>query len=266
MYDKFNRNIRYLRISVTDRCNLRCRYCMPAEGVKTIPHQEVLRFEEIVEVVERAVDLGFDKFRITGGEPLVRKGIVDLVAMIANVQGVKDLSMTTNGQLLEAMALPLKEAGLHRVNISLDTLDAARYAYITRGGSVDSVLKGIEAAQLAGFAPIKINCVLNETTIPGDKEELKAFCDHNNLQLRFIHEMKLETGVFYPVEGGKGGVCALCDRIRLTANGDLVPCLMSDMGYNIRELGVESALLQAIGDKPKTGHHNKRNAFYNIGG
>lgn len=139
VYDRFNRSINYLRISVTDRCNLRCRYCMPEDGVCLMDHSEILSFEEITEVVRVAVALGIDKFRITGGEPLVRKDILTLVSQIASVEGVKDLSMTTNGIFLEEMAKPLKEAGLKRLNISLDTLDPEKFAHITRGGDL---LKG----------------------------------------------------------------------------------------------------------------------------
>lgn len=141
MFDSYNRHINYLRVSVTDRCNLRCEYCMPAEGISLMQHSDILRFEEIVEVVKIAVGLGVDKVRITGGEPLVRKGIVELVSMISKVDGIKDLGMTTNGILLEEFALPLKNAGLHRINISLDTVEEERYFKITRGGDLRKVMK-----------------------------------------------------------------------------------------------------------------------------
>ena len=155
MYDSFNRKINYLRISVTDRCNLRCRYCMPAEGVQLLSHDEILRFDEIMEVVDIAVARGVDKIRITGGEPLVRKGVVELIAMIAKLEGVKDLGMTTNGLLLEQYAVALKEAGLMRVNISMDTTDPDRYREITRIGDISLLFRGIKAAVSAGLTPVK---------------------------------------------------------------------------------------------------------------
>jgi len=160
MFDSFNRHINYLRISVTDRCNLRCVYCMPADGIAMMQHSDILSFEEILDVVKAAVNLGVDKVRITGGEPLVRKGVVDLVGMLAGVKGINDLSITTNGHLLEMLALPLKKAGLMRVNISLDATNPVRYSEITRGASVDKVFNGIAAAKEAGLLPIKINCVI----------------------------------------------------------------------------------------------------------
>lgn len=266
MLDRFNRKISYLRISVTDRCDLRCRYCMPAEGVDWIEHSRVISFEEIVETVKVAVSLGVEKIRLTGGEPLVRKGIVDLVRMIADTPGVNELAMTTNGQQLEKYAADLAKAGLQRVNVSLDTLDPEKYTHLTRRGDINNVFKGLEAAQKAGLLPIKINCVVNELTSENDKSALREFCKTNNYKLRFIRQMSLEDGRFYPVEGGEGGQCSICNRIRLTATGEVKPCLFSEHGYNIREFGVENAILLAIGSKPKVGEKNKVNQFYNIGG
>ena len=146
MLDSFGRTIDYLRVSVTDRCNLRCTYCMPAEGVPLLRHEDILTFEEIAEVVRAAAAMGIGKIRLTGGEPLVRRGIVDLVRMLAAIPAIRDLSMTTNGTLLAGYAQRLAEAGLRRVNVSLDAVDAARYAAITRGGDVRQVLAGIAAA------------------------------------------------------------------------------------------------------------------------
>ncbi|PLX10207.1 MAG: radical SAM protein [Marinilabiliales bacterium] len=266
MLDSYNRNINYLRISVTDRCNLRCRYCMPAEGIEWIDHSHILSFEEIIEVAEEAVSLGVDKIRLTGGEPLVRKGIVDLVKMIASIPGVKDLGMTTNGQLLEKYAFPLAEAGLNRVNVSLDTLDAKNYKYLSRGGNIKKVFKGLEAARNAGLDPIKINCVINPSGDRNERQELIDFCNENNYKLRFIRQMSLEDGSFYPVEGGEGGICKICNRIRLTANGDIKPCLFSEDGFNVREYGARNAILKAVGAKPLSGKKNKVNQFYNIVG
>ncbi|MCX5997715.1 MAG: GTP 3',8-cyclase MoaA [Chloroflexi bacterium] len=157
--DGFQRGISYLRISVTDRCNLRCIYCMPPEGVELVSHDDILSFEEILLAVRAAVALGIDKIRITGGEPLVRSGVVELVSMIAAVEGVKDISMTTNGILMDKYADRLVGAGLNRVNISLDTLKYERFTKITRTGTLADALKGLQAARAAGLTPVKINMV-----------------------------------------------------------------------------------------------------------
>ena len=266
MYDRYNRHINYLRISVTDRCNLRCKYCMPEEGVTLMNHCDILSFEEITEVVKVAVTLGIDKFRITGGEPLVRKDIVTLISKIASVDGIKDLSMTTNGMLLDELALPLKEAGLKRVNISLDTTNRDKFKSITRGGDISSVLRGIEAAKRAGLKPIKINCVVFKSSEEDDAQEVKEFCRINNLQVRFIHQMNLETGEFSVVEGGEGGNCQICNRLRLTANGMVKPCLFDESEFSVRELGAQKALLTALNIKPLNGCLNTKGSFYNIGG
>lgn len=266
MYDRYNRHINYLRISVTDRCNLRCRYCMPEEGVQLMNHRDILTFEEITEVVKVAVSLGVDKFRITGGEPLVRKDIVKLIFMIASVNGVKDLSLTTNGIFLDELALPLKEAGLQRVNISLDTLNPEKFKEITRGGDIIRVFRGIEAAREAGLEPVKINCVVYKSSKEDDAQQVKEFCRTNKLQVRFIHQMNLETGEFSVVEGGEGGNCRLCNRLRITANGMVKPCLFDEQEFSVREMGAERALLGALNIKPLNGCLNTKGSFYNIGG
>ncbi|WP_159518209.1 GTP 3',8-cyclase MoaA [Sunxiuqinia indica] len=265
MYDRFKRNINYLRISVTDRCNLRCTYCMPAEGVQLMKHDDILSFEEIEAFTRLAVKNGITKVRLTGGEPLVRNGIVDLVKKLAEIEGLEDLSMTTNGQLLDQYAAELKAAGLNRVNISLDTINTERYCQITRSGNLQNVFKGIEAAQQVGLTPIKINAVLMDEP---DEEvrQLKSYCEKNELDLRFIHQMNLQTGEFSKVEGGEGGNCSRCNRIRLLANGDVKPCLFSNLGYNIRKLGAKQAINLAIGNKPRSGTYNQSGEFYNIGG
>ena len=162
MLDKYNRRINYMRISVTDRCNLRCVYCMPAEGIKLIPHKEILSFDEIFEVAKVAVSMGVDKIRITGGEPLVRKNIVELIRMISSLEGVKDFGLTTNGIYLTKYAQQLADAGLHRVNISLDTMNPEKYKQVTRLGDINQVFEGIKAAKKAGLHPVKIN--LNHCT------------------------------------------------------------------------------------------------------
>ena len=227
MYDRYSRNINYLRISVTDRCNLRCTYCMPAEGIKLLRHEDILSFDEITQVVTAAVSIGIKKFRLTGGEPLVRKGITELVRMIAEVPGIEDLSMTTNGTLLEEYAGDLKKAGLQRVNISLDTVDPVRFTRLTRGGEVSEVFKGIDAALNAGLLPVKINCVILNSSTGEDEMAVKKYSDEKGLQVRFIRQMNLEEGTFSIVEGGDGGNCKICNRLRLTSNGYVKPCLFN---------------------------------------
>ncbi|MCU4173735.1 GTP 3',8-cyclase MoaA [Carboxylicivirga sp. N1Y90] len=266
MLDPFKRHINYLRISVTDRCNLRCRYCMPEEGIDMIAHEDILSFEEIEDLVRLSVEQGVTKIRLTGGEPLVRKGIVNLVQMIANIEGVDDLAMTTNGILLEAMATDLKDAGLQRVNISLDTMDAKKFKHITRGGDINKVFAGISAAQAAGLNPVKINCVVRNSGDEPDAKEVAAFCKANNLSIRYIHQMNLEDGSFSKVEGGEGGKCDTCNRIRLTADGTFKPCLFNEAGYNTKTLGNNEAFNQAITNKPKSGTKNKSGRFNQIGG
>ncbi|HLO59696.1 MAG TPA: radical SAM protein [Bacteroidales bacterium] len=266
MYDQYNRHIHYLRISVTDRCNLRCRYCMPEDGIQLMNHEDILSFEEIRNVVEVAVSMGIDKIRITGGEPLVRKGIVDLVAMLASVKGINDLAMTTNGVLLDKFAGPLKMAGLQRVNISLDTTDPERYSYITRGGEIADVYRGIDKALEAGLTPVKINCVTGLSSTEEDAHLVKEFAHKKGLEVRFIRQMDLKSGEFSIVEGGEGGNCSVCNRLRLTANGRIKPCLFSENEYSVRELGAEKAFSEALNAKPLKGCFNRKGAFYNIGG
>jgi cyclic pyranopterin phosphate synthase len=229
-------------------------------------HQDILSFEEITETVKAGIQFGINKVRITGGEPLVRKNIIELVKMISQIDGINDLSMTTNGILLEAYALKLKEAGLQRVNISLDTLNPNRFKEITRGGDIRMVLNGIKAAQQNGFNPIKINCVIKQNSNEPDAQEVAKFCKENNLQIRYIKEMDLHEGTFSVVEGGDGGHCSTCNRLRLTANGNLKPCLFNDIEYNIRKLGITEAFRLAIENKPKCGSINLKNESNNIGG
>ena len=266
MYDRFDRRIDYLRISVTDRCNLRCTYCMPAEGIQMLRHEDILSFDEITEVARIAVEMGVRKVRLTGGEPLVRRGIVDLVKMIASIPGIEDYSMTTNGVLLEQFAVPLKEAGLHRINVSLDTLDPEKYRKITRGGDLQSVLEGLKKAKAAGLSPIKINCVTGDMTDKEDVTRIRNFGEENGFQVRLIRQMDLATGEFYVVEGGDGGNCSKCNRLRLTSNGIIKPCLFNAVGWRVRELGAKEAILRAIDNKPRCGTFNLEEEFYNIGG
>lgn len=266
MLDRFNRNINYLRISVTDRCNLRCRYCMPEGGVTMLRHEDILSYDEITEITQIAVKMGINKVRITGGEPLVRKNIAILIEMLSSIEGITDLSMTTNGTLLEKYAGDLASAGLMRVNVSLDTTDAIKYSYITRGGDVKDVFRGIEAAQKVGLNPVKINCVIKSTPEEEDAAKVAEYCIKQGIEVRFIRQMDLANGSFSIVHGGTGGNCARCNRLRLTSNGILKPCLFSDTGFNVRSLGVENAIRLAIDKKPECGTINTGNGFYNIGG
>src|SRR6056297_1260290 len=206
MLDQFKRHINYLRISVTDKCNLRCRYCMPEEGIPLLQHKDILSFEEIRDIARYGLKNGITKIRLTGGEPLVRRDILKLVKMLGELKGLEDFSMTTNGTLLDKYAEGLKKNGLQRINVSLDSLDPDTYRYITRGGDLNKALKGLEAARAAGLSPIKINTVVrNEANGQKVESSLKDFCDKYGFELRLIKEMQLEKGIFSLVEGGSGG-------------------------------------------------------------
>jgi cyclic pyranopterin phosphate synthase len=266
MFDRFNRKLNYLRISVTDRCNLRCTYCMPEEGIKLFNHEDILSFDDIAGFTKVAVSKGVTKVRITGGEPLVRKGVTVLVSMISKIKGIEDLSMTTNGTLLKRYAQELRTAGLHRVNISLDTIDPVKFRAVTRTGDLNDVLEGIKAAREAGLLPVKINCVIKDSKEEKDAKAVTRFCEDNNLEIRYIHQMDLVRGHFSEVDGGTGGNCALCNRLRLTSNGKLRPCLFSNIEFDIRKLGFKKAIQLATESKPECGTKNETGAFYNIGG
>lgn len=266
MFDSFNRRLTYLRVSVTDRCNLRCTYCMPAEGIRLMNHADILTFEEITEIVRTAVEMGVTKVRITGGEPLVRRGIVSLVESVAAIPGILDFGLTTNGILLAGFAKELAAAGLHRINISLDTTDPGRYREITRGGDINEVYRGIDAALEAGLKPVKINCVVRNSSGEPDAVAVREYCERKGLEARFIHEMSLAGGRFTIVENGHGGDCEHCNRLRLTADGVIRPCLFSDLGYSTRELGIRPALEMAAGMKPERGGINTAGSFNHIGG
>ena len=239
---------------------------MPEEGIKLFRHEEILTFNEIAGFTKVAVSKGVTKVRITGGEPLVRKGITALVRMISDIKGIKDLSMTTNGILLKQYANELRAAGLQRINISLDTIDAGKFKTITRNGNVSEVLEGIEAAKSAGLFPVKINCVIKESKEEEEARAVTRFCIDNNLEIRYILQMDLVKGHFSTVDGGTGGNCSLCNRLRLTSNGKLKPCLFSNLEFDIRELGFEKAIMLAAELKPECGSTNETDAFYNIGG
>lgn len=190
LIDSFNRQVRYLRLSVTDRCNLRCTYCM-AEDMTFLPKSKVLSLEEM-EVVARAfVELGVEKIRLTGGEPLVRKGIVELAASLSRLSGLRELVMTSNGVLLDKFAAPLVDAGVSRINISIDSLQADRFKALTRFGSIDDVLRGISVASQAGFKRIKLNAVILKGVNDDEVLDLADFAVEHDLDISYIEEMPL---------------------------------------------------------------------------
>lgn len=277
--DHFRRTIDYLRISVTDRCNLRCIYCMPADGLIPIEHKEILSFEEIVRIVKISVNHGVTKIRITGGEPLVRRNVIYLIRLLNSIEGIKDLSLTTNGILLERYADDLVDAGLKRVNISLDSLRPERFREITRGGDINRVLNGIKSAEKAGLTPIKINMVPIRGINDDEIEDFARMTIKHPYQIRFIEFMPFGTqgmwkpekfisseGIRYIVEkfgkltpvvqkksgparyfkfDGADGVigfispisnhfCSECNRLRLTADGKLRPCLFSETEIDLK--------------------------------
>lgn len=310
--DAYNRPISYLRISVTDRCNLRCIYCMPPEGVPYRPHEEILRYEEIETIVRAAAELGISKIRLTGGEPLVRQGIVALVRNLARIPGIDDLAMTTNGILLSRYAADLAEAGLRRVNVSLDTLRPERFRRITRLGRMEDTLAGMEAARQAGLEPIKINTVVIRGMNDDEVVDLARKTMGAGWNVRFIEPMPVGNGVladgewrervvtkkeiqrrieaalgelkparmsagngparYYRLPGAKGTLgfitpisehfCYRCNRLRLTADGQLRPCLLSDQEIDLRTPlrqgadveQIKTLLLKGIESKPMQHH------------
>ena len=266
MIDKFNRKINYLRISVTDRCNLRCYYCMPENGFKLCPHKEILTFEKIVEIAKEAAALGVKKIRLTGGEPLLRRDIIELINMLSKIDGIKDLCMTTNGILLAKYAKDLKKAGLSRINISLDTTSAKKFSEITRGGNIADVFAGIDSAITADFSSIKLNCTIKNSTTEKDASLVKDFAKIKNLEVRFIKLMDFHTGTFSQVIGGEGGNCKNCNRLRVLSNGDILPCLFSDLTFNIHTLGIKNALEKAVANKPEKGLPCNKQWMGKIGG
>ncbi|MBO6163839.1 MAG: radical SAM protein, partial [Lachnospiraceae bacterium] len=194
MKDTYGREIDYIRISVTDRCNLRCRYCMPEEGVESISHDRILRFAEIVRIAEAAAALGISKIKLTGGEPLVRRGIVSLVRELKQVPGIREITMTTNGVLLGEMYEDLLDAGLSAVTISLDTLDRKEYARITRRDEFDKVTASLEKVVKDGRIPVKINCVSYRREHPQELRDIALLAKDHPLHVRFIEMMPIGLG------------------------------------------------------------------------
>jgi cyclic pyranopterin phosphate synthase len=265
MYDSYNRRIDYLRISVTDKCNLRCRYCMPEEGVPLRKHEEFLRHEQIVEVVRAAVGLGLTKIRLTGGEPLVKRGIVELVGMIRTVPGLRHLAMTTNGTLLAGLAAGLRKAGLDSLNVSLDTLDPERYRYLTRLGRIEQVLEGIEAAGREGF-PVKINMVVLEDTAAEEIERLRGFCRERGLRLQLINHFDIASPKGEQYLFDRPPRCSSCNKIRLLADGQLKPCLHSDQEFPLDPADIAGSLRRTIEAKPENGRVCTNRLMSQIGG
>jgi len=270
LVDKFDRKIDYLRISVTDRCNYRCTYCMPESGVSLKSHESILSFEDITAIAEEAAELGIEKIRLTGGEPLVRKNVGVLVAMLGRIEKINDLTMTTNAVFLSGeSARELRDAGLTRINISLDTLDPGRFKEITRGGDINDVLGGIEAARKAGFDKIKINMIIFSETTPEEVESMRTFCDDRGLVLQTIKHFSLynrdemvgDVDIF-----DRPAPCSGCNRIRLTADGFLKPCLFSDDEIRIDMDDIKGSLLKAVEGKPLQGTSCCNRSMYQIGG
>jgi len=301
--DALGRNICYLRVSVTDRCNFRCTYCMPSAGVEWISHQEILSYEEIERIIRASARLGVYKVRITGGEPLMRKDLLPFIRNVAAIPGISDLAMTTNGSALSENAVKLKEAGLTRVNVSLDTLKPALFKKLTGRDMLAKVLAGIDSSYHAGLTPIKINMVVMKHVNDDELPDFARMTLDKPYQVRFIEHMPFQTaqgkneklvpfsgmkdilaaGGFptllpeshgdgpaqvFRIPGAKGSLgfvspvsrhfCEECNRIRLTADGRIKPCLLSNQEYNIKELlrsgctdqELEEYLIDAIWHKP----------------
>ncbi len=265
MLDKFNREINYLRISVTDKCNLRCLYCMPEEGVPIRKHEEFLTFEQIEKIVQEAAKLGIKKIRLTGGEPLVKNGIEKLVEKISNIKGIEIVSMTTNGILLPQKATLLKKAGLKNVNISCDKLEEKKYKKLTRGGDIQNVLIGIDAAIAVGFQ-IKLNMVVLEDTENEEIRKMQKFCDKKGIKLQLINHYSLVSEKQEHYAFDRPPNCAKCNRIRLLADGSLKPCLHSNDEIKIDYNDIRGSLMKTILSKPKSGNVCSNRNMTEIGG
>lgn len=235
-----------------------------------IPREEILSFEEITEIVRNAAELGITKVRVTGGEPLCRKNIEKLIYNIRQIEAIKELVLTTNGVLLKKYAKKLKDAGLDRVNISLDTIDPVLYKRITGSANLNDVLEGIEAAKSVGLKPIKINCVALPFISDGEREKLKDFCVKNGLELQLIKHMDLTKGNYsreYSGNYDRPPKCSGCNKIRLTADGKIYPCLFSSSFISIKnEKSIKEAILKAVSIKEEEGSVFPHMAMASIGG
>ena len=307
MKDGFNREIRYIRISLTELCNFRCRYCMPEEGICKKRHEDMMTEEEMLSAVKVATRLGINKIRLTGGEPLVKKNIVDIVSKIREIDGVDEICLTTNGSYLSKYVKDLKVAGLDRINISLDTLDKDKFRYMTRIGNLDDTLEGIEAALKENFKKVKINTVLIGGFNDDEIVDIASLTFKQNTDVRFIELMPMYDGgdfgkeafvpysividkikeaykgkydddkiiekvsgdnnsvaKLYKINGAKACIglispvsnhfCAECNRIRLTADGKLKPCLHSSCEISIKGLSeaeMVEKFREAILSKPE---------------
>jgi cyclic pyranopterin phosphate synthase len=265
MFDRFDRPITYLRISVTDKCNLRCLYCMPPEGVPPRRHEDFLTLEQMAQAARAAVGLGVTKIRLTGGEPLVKRGIVELVRMIAAIDGLEHLAMTTNGTLLASRARELKEAGLDSVNVSLDTLDPARYRELTRGGDIEGALAGIRAALGEGI-PVKLNMVVMRDTGEEEIARMREFALAIGARLQLINHYELYREKSDTYAFDRPPACAQCNRIRLTADGMLKPCLHSNGEVPLDFSRLEESLREAVLAKPLHGGSCTNRSMPQIGG
>ena len=268
--DRYGRRIHYLRISVTDRCNHRCIYCMPEEGIPLKSHDDILPYEAMGSIAGAAARLGFDKVRLTGGEPLVRRNIEELVSILSRIEGLKDISMTTNGSLLtREKARSLKRAGLMRINISLDTLDEKKFIEMTRGGDIGDVLAGIGAARAARFDLIKINMIISEETTPQEIEAMRRFCGMNGLALQTIKQFSLynhSDELKYPHVFDRPQPCSECNKLRLTADGYLKPCLFSNKEIRVDLEDIEGSIRRAVESKPAEGTCCENRIMCQIGG
>jgi cyclic pyranopterin phosphate synthase len=266
--DSYNRDIRYLRISVTDRCDLACRYCRDG----SVPDRDcgrkkrMLSFEQITEVVRAAVDLGFSKFRLTGGEPLMRRDLTTLVRMIRSVDGVEFIGLTTNGTQLARYARDLKSAGVDGVNVSLDTLDADEYREITGGGDIQRVFAGLEAAREAGFSSIKVNMVVRLDTPAEQIARMSEFCRDKVLKLQRIREYRLSNRQDTDHDYERPLRCGDCNRLRLTSDGNLLSCLHSDREIPVDFDNIARSLIAAIDAKPLKGGQRRHQDVSKIGG
>jgi cyclic pyranopterin phosphate synthase len=265
MRDAYGREIDYLRVSVTDRCNLRCRYCMPEEGIPLLPHNDILSFEQIEAVVRTAARMGFRKVRLTGGEPLARRGVADLVAMLGRVQGIETLAMTTNGTMLALIAAALAAAGLDSVNISLDTLDPERYRCLTRRGDIADALAGLDAAIAAGLA-VKLNMVVMEDTSAAEIAAMRDFAAGKGVAMQTISRYSLQAQKGDSAAYDRPPPCSACNRIRLLANGVLRSCLHSDIDVKVDFSDIEGSIARAVGAKPVHGAVSSTMSVGQIGG